>query len=429
MGAKQSFDLTQTVFLFNWIANASAQHKGKEQALADYAYVSLVGVDARHPNPFPPLNPPGLLARFGSQLAGADWQLVWGPGVYEIDKHSGKADNSAFVVHSAAIDTYVVAIAGTNPSALLDWLEEDFEVGPKANVDWSTFSPTGSKPTGVHADQAKQQISLGTAIGVWALGSQLVQSQWAPDSATDLATYLQGLQPETDQTKVIVTGHSLGGALSPTLARWTHDNNSALAKHVLAMPTAGPTPGNQAYQAAWDTAFPHTPVADINPGNQVAVLNDDVWSTDDVVPHAWQYVYTPEHQTGSEPTDKQFFFSNPKPNWLHLYGHLQSRIGNLVTGAELRYAVDKLQKWANEAFMTRSSHTLPFSTKWPLEYVGKHGGVKTLNEPEGSFDTFLPHAFEKFLMDLGLIHVWGYGSSAFGIDFDVFKALHPSPSM
>jgi hypothetical protein len=75
---------------------------------------------------------------------------------------------------------------------------------------------------------------------------------------------------------VNVSGHSLGGALSPTLALWLHDLQTQWdpAKHasLSALPSAGPTAGNQAFAAYSDAQ---------------AVQVTRVHNALDVVPHAW----------------------------------------------------------------------------------------------------------------------------------------------
>lgn len=434
MGTTANFDLTQTAFLFNWISNSSCLEKGTEQQLADFVYCALLGPDEAHPSPFSNLQLPGLLPTLGSELwggVGNGWQLVWGPGVYEIDKNSGKADNTAFVVYSAAFDTYVVAIAGTDPHAFWDWMKEDFQVGPNDCVNWQGFDPTAAQPPGHgSADPQTAQISLGTALGLWALAGQLKQSQWSPAPSQTLAQFLsQGITVTPGQTQIIFTGHSLGGALSPTLANWAR-GLSRLAKVALyALPTAGPTPGNGCYQtdtanpAAWDTVFPQTAVSALNhggstnPGNVAINLNCDVWHTDDVVPHAWEYIYTTTSEATTPAADRHYF------NGL-LPVALATPLGELLFGTGIRQIASSRQAVADEAYMTRSGHTQPFSMPnanqgWPMLYYDK-GTLTSLADPRHNYTDDL-----TFLGVLGTIHCWAYGTAAFNIDFSVFTAIHP----
>jgi len=418
MSTSSNFDLTQTLFLFNWVSNSSCLESAPSQSLADLVYAVLTGKN----NPFPTnLNVPGLLPTVGSSLLGGDWQLQWGPGVYELPGSNGKADNTAFVVYSKSQDAYVVAIAGTDPRAFWDWMSEDFQVGPNDCVNWTTFDPTGARPTGGTADASQAQISLGTALGVWALASQLALSQYAPATGyATLASYLKSLTPGSSATRLIFTGHSLGGALSPTLANWAKTNVKFSSSQIFAMPTAGPTPGNAAYQQAWDKTFPSTAVS-VNAGNSVNALNCDIWSAQDVVPHAWQYIFSGNVNPAGLPPTQQYYFYGPLLDQTKLV----SLIGNLVPGTDIRLTASGRQKVADAAGMTRSSHTIPFNTAFPLNYY-KDGEVMSFPQPTGPY-SLINGNYGSFFEALGLIHVWGYGVSAFGFDFSVFTQFIPTP--
>lgn len=415
MGTTANFDLTQTAFMFNWIANSACIARGSASALADFVYCSLYGMNVQPPLSVQGWALPGMLPQIGSQLYGNPWNLVWGPGVYEFNDSNQKADNTAFVVYSASKDIYIVAIAGTNPAAFLNWLEEDLQVGPQDCVNWSGFSPTGPEPTPIPANQNAPQISLGTALGLWALGSQLQVTQYSKSSGT-LVSFLQSLTGAST-TQVIFTGHSLGGALSPTLANWAlgPTGMTNFKGKIYAMPTAGPTPGNGTYQKAWDAAFqPYTPSGTFNSGNMVQALNRNVWNDQDVVPHAWQYILT------SDATQFPPYFFYTKDNIL-----LHSPDGDIAY-ALIGNWVKKAQDAGAGAFMTMAQNTTPFdiaktTTTWPIQYY-KDGFAVDMSAPGGIYADDL-----TYLGNLGTIHVWGYGPFAFNIDFSVFQQIHPQP--
>ena len=76
------------------------------------------------------------------------WDVVWGPAVYE-SPNSDRADNNMYVARSngqPGFPELVVAIAGTNPYSLFDWLVEDLLVTPQ--VPWPSGKPFLPKPAG-----------------------------------------------------------------------------------------------------------------------------------------------------------------------------------------------------------------------------------------------------------------------------------------
>lgn len=433
MGTTSNFDITQTAFLFNLIANSSSAGNATgmpngSQALADITWGAVNGTANLNSNPFPALNYVGLIPTYGSQLYGGSWELVWGPGVYQINTTYGLADNTAFVVQCKAKNLYIVAVAGTDPAAFQDWLLEDLQVGPDYCVDWEAYVSgnvaTGSAtPTASGWHPAKQQISLGTALGVWALASQLTQSSQSPSIGTTLASFLQSIASQSGQT-IIFTGHSLGGALSPTLANWVHAQSTKPKATILTMPTAGPTPGNGLYQIAWDANFPQMPVTQsgyptVNGGNLVSNFNNDVWNEDDVVPHAWERIYG---------TTSETYNSNDLQYLVSASGGLFCPLSQITAGDDadaLASAAALAQAAGIGALMARSAHTTSFPTVWPLSCIN-NGQLSQLLQPPAAPATM---AVDPTLTTyLGGIHVWGYGSDAFGIDFSIFDMLHPTPT-
>jgi hypothetical protein len=159
----------------------------------------------------------------------------------------------------------VIAIAGTNDLSEFDWMSEDLDV--HTLVPWKNVSP-GSTGSG--------NISTATSTGLQTLlamqdggGRTLLQA---------LKTYMAGRK--TTGATVVVTGHSLAGALSPCLALYLVENRSewdSVTPHpAAAYPTAGPTPGDKDFAAYYEKM-----IADRK------ISYTSVYNTLDVVPLAW----------------------------------------------------------------------------------------------------------------------------------------------
>ena len=209
------------------------------------------------------------------------WSTTWGPAI-QLEPLVGRgADspnplwfltetpaNTMVVFSRAGSNDHVVAIAGTNPLSLYGWLVEDFKITPEA---W----PFGTGDSGY--------ITKGTLDGLEILIA-------LEDGSTSLAKYLATVTGSPGVT-VYVTGHSLGGALSPALGLWLADtqgqasgwdpgSNASLAVY----PFAGATPGDQHFAAYLNGKLP---------GDALVVVNN----TNDVVPHAWNPTSLAQIQT------------------------------------------------------------------------------------------------------------------------------------
>lgn len=207
-----------------------------------------------------------LLATAGVQTLIGNWSLAWGPAVWEhpLDLR-GYSDNTVAVFHNAASNTYVCATAATNANSVFDWLVEDFWVNDK--VRWQ-YTPT--------SDVA--WLSAATNFGVG-----MLQSLRDPTTQAFLADFLKSVA-NTNST-LIFAGHSLAGALSPTLAMVLYGTAAARQtwSQVLVYPTAGATPGNLAFSNAFAEQFPPQ-----STGTQPwQKWNTVLWNELDVVPHAW----------------------------------------------------------------------------------------------------------------------------------------------
>src|SRR5215471_4525168 len=143
------------------------------------------------------------------------WQVVWGPAVFELPL-SDRPDNTMFVARNegvAGLPQLVVSIAGTNPYSFLDWFVEDFLVSSDSQVPWLTGQPFS----------LERKISLGTFIGLRALQT-LKPGPTLPGAGATVRDFLA--TQVGAPIEINLGGHSLGGALSPTLALWLADTRS-----------------------------------------------------------------------------------------------------------------------------------------------------------------------------------------------------------
>jgi hypothetical protein len=269
-----TYDIVQTTFLLSVAANGASGIEATQTELQGYLETYLNGgtspIKTHYDGFFPLMN---------SQLAGGDWSVVWGPCVYSLNGDKpGEATNAMYVAHSAALSTYVVAIAATNFKSIFDWFAEDFDVAPNLMAEWPPTVPFVKKSHTPWIINVPPAISAATALGVSDLLTKLT------DPGKGSVQQFLTSSANSNET-LIFCGHSLAGALSPTLALYLYPQPAQSGwKQVLVLPTAGATPGNKHFADLFNAAY--RPVAS---GVQTAYGN---WNTDyanalDAVPHAW----------------------------------------------------------------------------------------------------------------------------------------------
>lgn len=189
----------------------------------------------------------GLSAITSVDLSG--WNVVWGPAVYTVPGGLYQ-DNLVYILNKQGTSDYVIAIRGTNFFSQVDWFLEDFEV--INTMPW----PLGSAAT-ANGAAVTESTSIDMAV--------LLSPNMA-DNGTALLQYLQSITEKQENGKTVpnpvnicVTGHSLGGALSSTLALWLLQNTSQWDNSgkstVCCISFAGPTAGNQAFATLSNTVF------------------------------------------------------------------------------------------------------------------------------------------------------------------------------
>ncbi|KAH3761900.1 lipase class 3 [Pelomyxa schiedti] len=209
------------------------------------------------------------------------WEVAWGPVCYETAV-SVIADNTFCVLHS--IDepaTYCVALCGTNPLSIYSWIFQDLN---SSQVPW----PFSSSSTGA-------MISKGTLSALqWIV--RVTSTNFQPENSE--RTLLQFLENKTSalcakgmKMNLIVTGHSLGGALSPAVALYLADMSRDWDPHgvctIETMPFAGPTIGNTELVSYAESKL----------GRHMQCIRNYY----DMVPHAWNRTLLAEIPSLYEP--------------------------------------------------------------------------------------------------------------------------------
>lgn len=267
-----SYNRLQQVFCLNWLSNVAGEKIGSAQTLTNFANSAVTQI----------LKDDTVVGLIGN------WELVWGPVVVEPNEGAflQVAANTMFVVRQPGEDggmVYVVAIAGTNPISPFGWVVEDFNVSQTAT--WTTVLNNPSVPSDPQA-----LVSQGTVTGINQL--QGMVSTCVPlgfPAANTNVTLMECLTAAVTQApagplEVIFTGHSLGGALSATLALFFADQQGTSQTPynwdpnyravVSVLPSAGATPGNTNFAKHYDAVL----------GSRTNRL----WNGLDVIPHAWE---------------------------------------------------------------------------------------------------------------------------------------------
>jgi hypothetical protein len=161
------------------------------------------------------------------------WQLMWGPTLFRLPL-AELDDNMWYVVRNTGTGEYAIGVRGTNFDAILDWIVEDFWI--TSEVPWPYRDIEGAKP----------RISDGTAFAINKLLT-VTPNAGIPGAGLTLPQFLT-MQAMPRPITVAVTGHSLGGCLSSTLALALKDTVTHWSpKHtpnVRSWSFAGPTAGN-----------------------------------------------------------------------------------------------------------------------------------------------------------------------------------------
>lgn len=180
---------------------------------------------------------PSVIPQKVTQVTGGEWECVWGP----VALYSDVDVIYSLMYVARQVDTNELAfvIRGTTADSLTSWLHEDFAIYNL--VPWSNFYWKAPP------DAA---ISQGSANGF----KDLLYME-DPDRGFQNWMYILGDNPGAN---IYVTGHSLGGTLTPVLAAYIQAMSDTYQFNLNVQPYsfAGLTSGNPAFASYIDTLFP-----------------------------------------------------------------------------------------------------------------------------------------------------------------------------
>lgn len=284
------------------------------------------------------------------------FELVWGPATERLPLTLFD-ENMMFVCRDlSSTPTYVVVIRGTNPISLANWVIEDFAV---------MFHPTWEKG---ETGEGAAAISLGTRLGLDVLKNIAPEPSLLGAGTTTREFLADAVKAHSEGIRVIVVGHSLGGALAPTFALWLEETRRGDEENeawdpdgkatIEVVSLAGPTPGNRAFSERYDAVLgPRT---------------RRIWNYYDVVPHAWvsselngiEKLYEPIVPSSIflEALARLTVLMAQNGNYTHLAGMGDRCDGELQ--AELGFVAQAIyQHTLPYVALTRRERALPISTR------------------------------------------------------------------
>ncbi len=195
----------------------------------------------------------------GQVATNTNLQVVWGP--FEHLSDLGVAYSLMYVAKNPQTGEYFVVIRGTNPLSLESWLGQDFDV--------STSQPFGSLPGNPPGVPSSALISQGTFNGM----SDLI-SLSDGSGGLNVVDFLKSENPKS----LYVTGHSLGGTLTPPLFAYLNAmlNGAGPANSMALWSYAGLTAGGTGFNEYFNNVL----------------INDQgfkwrIQNTLDIAPHMW----------------------------------------------------------------------------------------------------------------------------------------------
>ena len=241
-----------------------ALNKTAAAYLAYFAYIDQA-LDTPNPADFSQ-----LLGKVPAGAANGPWTLTWGPALN---------DGTLCYVAKGADGTYGVAFRGTNTDdEVTGWFQNIVEDGSATLVPWLYSSASSTL-----------EITTGTNIAL-----ALAAAATDPATGISLLDYLRGLAA-AGPLELIVTGHSLGGALAVAATGWLQDQLGKLAPTTFTLwphSFAAPTTWNKPFADWFATTFKY--YAAVN-GNDIVPM---AWADLDILlktyPSPYPSLYTQE---------------------------------------------------------------------------------------------------------------------------------------
>ena len=199
-------------------------------------------------------------------------RVVWGPA--ELKSWDDISYSLAYIAGDASTGEYFAVIRGTNFESLSSWLKQDF--------DLDKAMPFGELPGGPPKVPADALISKGTFNGM----SDLLRLRDPDRGNTSMLEFLEALKPRY----LYVTGHSLGGTLTPTLFAYLNAMvyGGGPVRNMALWSFAGLTPGGSGFNRYFNAMLPNDQGFEWRIHNSLDIAPLCWWSFTDM-----QQIYVP----------------------------------------------------------------------------------------------------------------------------------------
>lgn len=198
------------------------------------------------------------------------YDIIWGPAIYKT-KYEIFCDSLVFIAQCKEDPSeYFIAIRGTDPVSLDTFIYENYDVFEQVWWDY------GSAPL-----QAKISKAMYTALHDLLQAESYNKYRNCKTGMVDFLTDI--INHNKKKVDITITGHSLGGGVSSTLALWLHDKipflwpEKPFDLHVFSY--AGPTAGNEAFAAYSDRIIGNVCHRFVNPLDMAPKL----WNKNDIL--------------------------------------------------------------------------------------------------------------------------------------------------